>query len=82
MSKSGKKDTAKSKAVHRASTSGVHRVTSRRVAPQKRTAQAQPPVPKPGTSQTIRSKSGRYILTSPAKSANSVSTWSRAFKET
>jgi hypothetical protein len=40
-----------------------------------------PPMPKSGQSYTLRSKSGRYIIESPAKSANSVSTWSKAFKQ-
>lgn len=40
-----------------------------------------PPTPKSGHSYTLRSKSGRYIITSPAKSANSVMTWSAAFKK-
>jgi hypothetical protein len=41
-----------------------------------------PPMPKSGQSYVIRAKSGRYIIKSPAKSANSVSTWSKAFKNT
>jgi hypothetical protein len=41
-----------------------------------------PPMPKSGQSYIIRSKSGRFIIESPAKSANSVSTWSKAFKKT
>ena len=40
-----------------------------------------PPLPKSGQSYTLRAKSGRYIIKSPAKSANSVSTWSKAFKK-
>ena len=40
-----------------------------------------PPLPKSGQSYTLRAKSGRYIIESPAKSANSVSTWSKAFKK-
>jgi len=73
MSKSGKRDTAKAiKPSHKAPTSG-HTVVRR---------QALPPAPKPATGYTVRAKSGRYIITSPAKSANSISTWSRAFKDT
>jgi hypothetical protein len=40
-----------------------------------------PPTPKPGQGlKIIESKSGRYILASPAKSANTVASWSNAFK--
>jgi hypothetical protein len=40
-----------------------------------------PPVPKSAKSYTLRAKSGRYIIQSPAQSANTVVTWSRAFKK-
>jgi hypothetical protein len=39
-----------------------------------------PPAPKAGQRFTIESKSGRYIIASPAKSANTVNSWSDAFK--
>jgi hypothetical protein len=39
-----------------------------------------PPAPKVGQRFTIESKSGRYIIASPAKSANTVNSWSDAFK--
>lgn len=40
-----------------------------------------PPMPKAGRGSTILEfKSGRYIIASPAKSANSVNSWSNAFK--
>jgi hypothetical protein len=39
-----------------------------------------PPAPKSG-SATLRTKSGSYVITSPAKSDRTVTTWSRAFKK-
>lgn len=39
-----------------------------------------PPAPKSG-SYTLRTKSGSYVITSPAKSDRTVTTWSRAFKK-
>jgi hypothetical protein len=40
-----------------------------------------PPTPKAGQSYTLRAASGRFIIKSPAKSANTVSQWSGAFKK-
>ncbi len=40
-----------------------------------------PPMPKSAQNYTLRAKSGRYIITSPANSANTVMTWSKAFKK-
>jgi len=40
-----------------------------------------PPVPKEARNYVLRAKSGRYIITSPAKSANTVMTWSKAFRQ-
>ena len=47
-----------------------------------------PPTPSPGQGYvihrpvgTVRTKSGRTIITSPAKSANTISSWSKAFKK-
>jgi hypothetical protein len=40
-----------------------------------------PPMPNAGRGSTVlESKSGRYIIASPAKSANTVTSWSNAFK--
>ena len=39
------------------------------------------PAPKSGQSYTLRTKSGKFIITSPAKSANTVGSWSKAFKK-
>jgi hypothetical protein len=39
-----------------------------------------PPTSKPGHSHMLRTKSGRFIISSPAKSANTRYSWSRAFK--
>ncbi len=39
------------------------------------------PTPKSGQSYTLRTKSGKFIITSPAKSANTVGSWSKAFKK-
>jgi hypothetical protein len=40
-----------------------------------------PPMPKGGRGSIIlESKSGRYIIASPVKSANTVDSWSNAFK--
>jgi hypothetical protein len=42
-----------------------------------------PPTPKPEHGiKILESKSGRYIIASPAKSANTVGSWSDAFKKT
>jgi hypothetical protein len=40
-----------------------------------------PPIPKSAKNYTLRAKSGRYIITSPAQSPNTVLTWSKAFKK-
>ena len=40
-----------------------------------------PPMPKAAANYTLRAKSGRYIITSPARSANTVDAWSRAFNK-
>jgi hypothetical protein len=40
-----------------------------------------PPLPKSAQHYTLHAKSGRYIIKSPAQSANTVMTWSRAFKK-
>ncbi len=40
-----------------------------------------PPTPKRGQSYTLHAASGRFIIKSPAKSANTVSKWSGAFKK-
>jgi hypothetical protein len=42
---------------------------------------ALPPTPKSGQSYTLHTKSGRSIITSPAKSANTRMSWSKAFKK-
>jgi hypothetical protein len=39
------------------------------------------PPSKSGQSYTLRAKSGKFIITSPAESANTVESWSRAFKK-
>jgi hypothetical protein len=39
-----------------------------------------PPTPKSGQGYTLRTRSGRFIMPSPAKSANTRDSWSRAFK--
>lgn len=40
-----------------------------------------PPMPNAGRGSTVfESKSGRYIIASPAKSANTLTSWSNAFK--
>jgi hypothetical protein len=40
--------------------------------------------PAAGTAKklTLRTRAGRYVITSPAKTSNSVSTWSKAFNDT
>jgi len=40
-----------------------------------------PPMPKSAANYTLRAKSGRYIIQSPAQSSNTVTRWSRAFKK-
>jgi hypothetical protein len=40
-----------------------------------------PPMSKLRQSYTLHSKSGRVIIASPAKSANTVESWSKAFKK-
>lgn len=40
-----------------------------------------PPLPRSAKGYTLHAKSGRYIIQSPAQSANTVMTWSRAFKK-
>jgi len=41
-----------------------------------------PPTPKAGHGLTIiESKSGRHIITSPAKSANTIRSWASAFRK-
>ena len=39
------------------------------------------PTPKPGQSYILHAKSGRFIIASPVKSANTVTSWSNAFKK-
>jgi hypothetical protein len=87
MGKSGKKISGKTlKPGNKAPASGEYEVIGPRggIMSQERTimrGKPLPPMPKSGHSYTLRSKSGRYIIESPAKSANSVSTWSKAFKQ-
>lgn len=40
-----------------------------------------PPTPKAGQSYVLHSKSGKAIIASPVKSANTVRSWSNAFKK-
>jgi hypothetical protein len=87
MSKSGKKNSVKRvKAGQRAPASGIYEIagprgggTGQEIAAVK--GKPLPPVPKSAKHYTLRAKSGRYIITSPAQSANSVMTWSKAFKK-
>jgi hypothetical protein len=82
MSKSGKHTSAKSlKPGQRARKSGIYEVVGRRdneiVAV---IGKPLPPLPKSAEKYALRAKSGRYIITSPAESANTITTWSKAFK--
>ena len=85
MSKSGKRRAPKTlKPGQKAPLSGIYEVIGPRGGSSGREiavvrGQPLPPVPKSARSHMLRAKSGRYILTSPAKSANSVATWSQAF---
>jgi hypothetical protein len=87
MSKSGKKDIGKAvrPGHHKAPASGEHEIIGSRggdIGHERIVVRGKPlpPLPKSGRSYTLRAKSGRYIIESPAKSAYSVSTWSKAFK--
>ena len=87
MTKSGKKPAGKMmKPGHKAPASGEYEIIGPRGGStgHERTVvrgQPLPPIPKSAVGYTLRAKSGRYIITSPAKSANSVTTWSKAFKK-
>ena len=76
----------KMKAAERAPRSGWHEMVGPRAGSNghERTmvrGEPLPPTSKLGRSYALRAGSGRYIITSPAKSANTVTTWSRAFKK-
>jgi hypothetical protein len=86
MSKSGKKNSVKRvKAGQRMPAPGIYEVAGPRGGTGQEIAAVRgkplPPVPKSAKHYTLRAKSGRYIITSPAESANSVMTWSKAFKK-
>jgi hypothetical protein len=86
MSKSGKKDLGKTmKPGQKSPVSGEYEIIGPRggdTGHERSVVRGKPlpPIPKSGRSYTLRAKSGRYIIESPAKSAISVSTWSKAFK--
>ncbi len=87
MSKSTKKPSGKGlKPGQRAPASGVYEIvgsrgglTGQQVVTER--GKPLPPIPKSAANYTLRAKSGRYIITSPARSANTVTTWSQAFKK-
>ena len=58
---------------HRGSGAGKERTVVRR--------EPLPPTPKSGRSYALHTKSGRIIIASPAKSANTRISWSKAFKK-
>ena len=78
---------AKMKLGKATSRSGASKIVERRGASAGKTpasvAKPLPPAPKAGHGlKIIESKSGRPIIASPAKSANSIASWSTAFKDT
>jgi len=86
MGKSGKKRSGSAlKVGQKAPRSGVYEIIGPRGGRVDEIAVSRgkplPPIPKSAESFTLRAKSGRYIITSPARSANTVMTWSRAFKK-
>jgi hypothetical protein len=86
MSKSEKKRARKAtKPGQTASRSGVYEITGPRggIADEVIVGRGQPlpPLPKAARRFALRTKSGSYIIASPAKSANSVAIWSKAFKK-
>lgn len=87
MSKSGKKRSAATlKPGQRAPASGVYEIVGPRggtTGHEVGVARGKPlpPIPKSAQNYTLRAKSGRYIITSPAQSGNSVMTWSKAFRK-
>lgn len=88
MSKSVKKHSGKKrlKPGQKAPASGVYHINGRRGGGTEDEmvvirGKPLPPVPKSARNYTLRAKSGRYIITSPVRSANTVMTWSKAFKK-
>lgn len=87
MSKSGYKHSGKAlKPGRKTSASGVYEVVGARgelSGEQVAVARGKPlpPIPKSAANYTLRAKSGRYIIKSPAQSTSTVTTWSRAFKK-
>ena len=87
MSKSRKKSSGKGlKPGERARASGVYEIVGARGGLTGQQVVVEhgkplPPIPKSAATYTLRAKSGRYIITSPARSDNTVRTWSRAFKK-
>jgi hypothetical protein len=87
MSKAKKRTSGKGlKPGQRASASGVYEIVGSRGGLSGQQAIIErgkplPPIPKSAANYTLRAKSGRYIIQSPVESANTVMTWSRAFKK-
>jgi hypothetical protein len=80
---SKKKQTKTLRPGQRASVSGEHELIRPRgsdFGKELSAVRGKPLPPAPRSEHTLRTKSGGYVIKSPVQSANTITTWSRAFK--
>jgi hypothetical protein len=80
---SKKKQTKTLRPGQRASVSGEYELVGPRgsdFGKERSATRGKPLPPAPRSEHTLRTKSGGYVIKSPVQSANTVTTWSRAFK--